>query len=411
MFTGIKAPTSPIILLFSAVVIYLGVFKLGVSLKSKYLYLFLGTMLMYLFIGTCSVLWDDSMVHKKISLYQDVYRRYVASFITIVAFYVGTKVLLREGENSSILKLLAPYFIFSILVVVFGHYFGLYDAFEFGKFDVKDENRSTGLYTNPNEAGVAANFAMVILIANFIRAKRKFVYIPFLGVAIVAVFMSFSKAAIIVMLLLFVVYLGWSLLYVRRNSFMNNIIFAIIGGIFFIGINYVILNFDELYGQLSSAQQFRVKGAMALMNGEINESTTSERSLLFERGIKLIKEKPFFGNGVSTFHRFNDGGVELGVHNTYLMLWGESGIFVLVLFVFTLLYMGVKGLVLGIPRFSFFIIGIMLVYILNVCGAGHTALSNRTSNAMIGITIALLGARKVRSVSYTGHNFKSIDIE
>ena len=396
MMSGIKAPTSPIILLFSTIIVYLGVFKLGISLKSKYLYLYLGTLFAYLFVGTCSVLWTNGiMVHEKVSLYDDVYRKYIASFITITAFYVGTKLLLKDQENSSILKLLAPYFIFSVLAVVLGSYLGLYDAFDFGKFDVHDENRSTGLYSNPNEAGVAANYTIVILIANFIRAKNKLFYIPFLGVAMLAAVMSFSKAAIIVMFLLFAVYLVWSLIYIRRNSFVNNFVFGIIAVLLFIVVNYLFINFDNIYNQLTVGQQLRVRSTIALANGEINEKTTSERSLLFERGMKLVKERPLIGNGVSSFHRLNDGGIELGVHNTYLMLLGEAGIFIFLLFVFTLLYIGFNGLILGIPRYSFFVIGIMLVYILNVCGSGHTGLSNRTSNAVMGITIAILGVRKI----------------
>ncbi len=67
----------------------------------------------------------------------------------------------------------------------------------------------------------------------------------------------------------------------------------------------------------------------------------SNRALLWKTGIGKIRESPIVGNGLYQLHSID--GLPLthldqpaGVHNTYLMLWGEAGVIPLALYLLTL---------------------------------------------------------------------------
>ena len=57
---------------------------------------------------------------------------------------------------------------------------------------------------------------------------------------------------------------------------------------------------------------------------------------LWSLGLSQISESPFFGHGITHLHRLEAApvcqrGTICGVHNSYLMLWGEAGIIPLIL--------------------------------------------------------------------------------
>ena len=68
----------------------------------------------------------------------------------------------------------------------------------------------------------------------------------------------------------------------------------------------------------------------------------SNRALLWKTGIGKIRESPIVGNGLHQLHSMEGMpfifhlGRPAGVHNTYLMLWGEAGVIPLALYLLTL---------------------------------------------------------------------------
>jgi O-antigen ligase len=74
-----------------------------------------------------------------------------------------------------------------------------------------------------------------------------------------------------------------------------------------------------------------------ILGGEIDTQTTSGRTLVWELGLTRILASLPWGNGLGSFH-FLEGGYRntlqewLGIHNTYLMVLGESGLIPFLLF-------------------------------------------------------------------------------
>jgi O-antigen ligase len=75
----------------------------------------------------------------------------------------------------------------------------------------------------------------------------------------------------------------------------------------------------------------------------------SDRFKYWLAGLKMIKEHPFFGNGVGTFmanfSKYLPGMNISYAHNCFLQIWVETGIFSLIsfmIFVISLVYRGVK---------------------------------------------------------------------
>lgn len=220
---------------------------------------------------------------------------------------------------------------------------------------VVGEERASGLFANPNEAAVVALYALVLTAA--FPARRPTVSVLQVGLAVAALILTFSKNGMLLMMVLAALYL------IHRRSL--GLTLAALGAVAFMYLlGWYVIEFD-VFG-FSDERRERIVDVMSLMSGEFNERTTTGRTNLWQFGLAKIGQTFPWGSGLGQFH-FLEGGVRnsveqwLGVHNTYLMVLGEAGLFPFIL---------------------------LIAFLVRLAG-GAFASTNRT--LLVGCTVILLG--------------------
>lgn len=197
--------------------------------------------------------------------------------------------------------------------------------------------RFSGVFWDANEAGLVGCLAVALGLALLERGSLSRVWALLLALALsaIAVLASFSRIAIVVLLLLLCCHL-FSRARVARLTVMA-IIFVIAG---------LALNMERLPLQPQQAQ--RVESLLRLGGFDferpvLQSAFECSRFHAWGQALPRALEAPLSGQGFGAF-RFvkksphcQEGGEFLGVHNLYLLLLGESGFFPLVLF---LLFLG-----------------------------------------------------------------------
>lgn len=330
-----------------------------------------------------------------------LYRAYISS---LVIFYSVYQYVYNKYNNEGykavekIIRISSYFLLFPLFLTIFGKQLGLTDAMVLLR-DYGD--RQIGIFSNPNIAGLHANFTLCICLYSIIsNRKGKLLWIALVPVSIYAAFLTLSKAAIICSLLLLAYFLVFLVLTFFKQRKSNRILSIATVAIFLFGSTYTYVNFYELASKMSYAQVSRLLDTIDLLSGKINSKTTSERSAIAELAFPKIKEHFLIGNGFGTFHRFIEHK-GLGVHNTGLIIIGEAGIIPSLLFLaFILAYfykaLSVQGLDNKFLASSLFIAFFFIAFL-----TSHNALEERMSNILLGITICLISFRKPNAVSYS----------
>lgn len=197
--------------------------------------------------------------------------------------------------------------------------------------------RFSGVFWDANEAGLVACLAVALGLALLGRGEvsRAWVLLLALALSAVAVLASFSRIALVVLLLLLCCHL-FSSARVARLTVM---------ALFFAGAGLA-LNVERLPLQPQQAQ--RVESLLSLDDFDVERHALQSafecsRFHAWRQALPRVLEAPLSGQGFGAF-RFvkksphcQEGGEFLGVHNLYLLLLGESGLIPLVLF---LLFLG-----------------------------------------------------------------------
>lgn len=384
MILGISAPFSPLILIISIGIIYISIFKLGARLHYIPYVLLMLFFVLYLYIGQISLLFDNSYLHTKTDL-TDLYRKYISTTIIITAYFTGYQAILIRDPSFNIIKHIAPFLIFTTSFIIITPLIGLQQAMDFSNKRLEGE-RNMGLFGNPNEAGAFANYTLALLLALVIVSKRKLLLTIAAFGAIYITLTTFSKAAFFVMVLILLYFIYFTLFDFKKNNFKTKAISTfIVVSIIFSSV-YVVNHLESIFKNLTHAQITRISLVMDLTSGKITEGTTSERDVLWGYALDIIPNRLLMGHGIGSFHRFNSGPKRLGVHNTYLMILGESGILPFVLFLAFLMILVLKYNV-KISEYRFFLIAFMLTFCLNELMTSHNTLGLRYNNALLGIIL------------------------
>ena len=188
------------------------------------------------------------------------------------------------------------------------------------------EGRLTGFFVNPNYASAIANYAVAIALSLLHRGRYRTLAGPAALLGSVAAFLTFSRTGIVALALVLVFFLGLSMsrLFFRRvfSGWLPAVIVLITGAFVLVIIN---LDYHSEYFTLDMAQRKRVNLGDSVVDFSV------DRLGLWSIGLSHIAESPFFGRGITHFHFLEYAfeckmGQACGVHNAYLMLWGEAGI-------------------------------------------------------------------------------------
>jgi O-antigen ligase len=254
------------------------------------------------------------------------------------------------------------------------------------------EERMGGFFANPNEAAMVAVFA-VVFVKEVPFSNRLLGWLA-LAVALIAVFLTFSKTGMTCA----IVYLAWSV--VRK---LNRFGVALLLPIVIVAILLVqdpegVLRYiaENPMLQLETAQQNRVFAIGDIFSGQINAETTTGRTDLWQLAASGAWEAFPWGNGLGSGHQIvgglfqNDGW--LGAHNTFLMIWYESGILPAILLIVAMVW-ALSNTLRNPSRHL--ILPILIVLLVDMM-VTHTALSTRYHNLIMALILGLLASERVR---------------
>ncbi len=190
--------------------------------------------------------------------------------------------------------------------------------------------RYSGLYINPNVAGFVCIFGYGLVWSlknNNLKLIGQFVF-SLMGL------LTFSRTFIIL-------WIAVNLLSIWIS--VKNVRIFVLG----IGLVFTMVIIDQVVGLNNP----RFEQLMAIVNNEevsTTEISEGSRTETWAKFYQDILEKPVFGNGYGTFLG-REGAHSAGVHNSYLLVLGESGIITFLLFVGYILFLLARSFTL-FPR-------------------------------------------------------------
>lgn len=181
-----------------------------------------------------------------------------------------------------------------------------------------DHGRASGFYFNANPAGLVCLFGYTLCYSLNRKGFRQFSQIVFT----LAGFVTFSRTFLLVWIII-------NLFSLKKD--IKNI------RIFVIGISAFVSLF--VLGELLNLGGKRFEAFKSVFTNERSSQSLDDdsRTGTWAMYYDSLMDNPIFGGGYSKFK--SDGLHSVGVHNTYLLIWGEAGIIPFMGFLIFILYM------------------------------------------------------------------------
>ena len=320
-------------------------------------------------------------------------RSYFYNFIITWACYKYTLFCIEENKLNWFLNWVNTFLIIGTFITIFAIPLGLYTLKYAETPRFLSISRMSGIYLDPNFAGFAANVTTIFSLASlFIPKSPKLLGILGVLIGFGGVIASFSKAGILLLILLVATtFFIYALMYRRVEKGTRRVtnvflLFTLYG--LFQFIIYIGLSFDSL----PKEQRERIMQIENIITGKADKSDTSNRANLVELGLSKIYERPILGTGYLSFTYLLDAGSKtgdnVGVHNTFLRIWGEGGILPFILFIGFWLYLFWQAAQLDALWQRLLVVSLASAFV--VYGATiHTFLEDNFIGAFIGIVIGL----------------------
>ncbi len=245
---------------------------------------------------------------------------------------------------------------------------------------IPSSDRKTGIFLHPGNAAMAALYCLILTV-NFPSKKTAIIVIQFL-IILLAIFLTFSKTGLLLLLPLSALYL------IHKRSFsylfLGMVVIVLVAFAF-----WYVTSYDPSI--LSHFQKLRLQQFMNILNGHIDESSTTHRSELWRLGLRKISLIFPWGSGHGTFHMLQGGvrdnvtGAWQGIHNTFLMILGEAGLATLIIFILFWISAIWNGSRSPYP-YNVLSIGFAIVLLGDMSGA-HATLTLRLLNLFIAFLI------------------------
>ncbi len=244
--------------------------------------------------------------------------------------------------------------------------------------------RMSGFFANPNEAAYAAAAGLALFMNQPYRSRVINVVVLFLCVG--AIILTFSKTGALICLVLLA--LG-ALRWIRGTFRVLLVATAAVAMLLLQDVSQLVLFLlDQDFVELNIDQQRRVIEFGALLSGELTASSTTGRSVLVQHALSEIVNRQPFGGGLGSMHHIEGGirqnDVWLGVHNTFLMVFGESGFVPGIMVVLVFFFIAWRILASGSLGWELSV----LVVIAAAFMANHDGLALRFLNIMLAMIIA-----------------------
>ncbi len=373
---GIRQFVSPVVLLL-CLILFIKISRLGMIPYFTPVTVFFLFIILYIVVGTMGALIYESFRHPRTVLYKNVeslVNCFIISF-TFFAYTIYAHITMRFERFLSTVFVLT--WIGSLCVLLFNTFGIQITSTELG-------DRGSGLFANPNEAGIVATINIVLGYFFIMRrSANNWIYFVGMGFSVIAVLLTLSKSALAMLLLIVFAALLWFGFNLRKIPFYQRRVFmSMYLVLFFLGC-MVYWNWSQYVSLLSYSQLVRLEQFIDLLSGQLNVDVTSQRNVLFAEAFSISSQHPITGVGLGNISRMK--GVGLGAHNTFLMVWGESGIFVAGIFVALIAYMLYRCLRFPNLENRFLHTGLMLILIFQSYMVTHNGFDFRISNALFGI--------------------------
>jgi len=239
--------------------------------------------------------------------YEDSFIILFIEYVKFLLYLFGLFISLRYiNQNTIILLLLAG----AITILLDSLFFRFNDFKGIGY--VSEYGRYSGFYLNPNIASVICMIGFVLTIIK--KDAWKILIIPFSVLG----FLTLSRAF----------FLGWFViisiyLFYNRKHLLKSFLF-------FVAIFYFLVTFSEKL----KLDSIRLQFLTGMFSGRIDSKTLNDdsRTDQWAKFYDRIIDSPFIGNGYSSFSKSFIDEKGQGVHNTFLLIFGESGFLPFLLF-------------------------------------------------------------------------------
>ena len=248
------------------------------------------------------------------------------------------------------------------------------------------QQRMGGFFGNPNEAAMVSVLAVALTLA--LPFRSKLIQIAALAMAGTAVFMTFSKTGMVCL----VIVLAWHLVRAARGIGLVILTLGMLAVILFLqdaeGILIAIVDSPML--DLDEHQRGRVLAVGQILSGQIDETTSTGRTYLWRLVIERALNDFPLGSGLGSAHHIIGGVLEhdawQGAHNTFLMIWSESGVLPLLLLIAAMGSAALSSLRYVRSRLELTCLFVLLVNMI----VSHMSLALRYHNVMLAIIFGLL---------------------
>ena len=243
-----------------------------------------------------------------------------------------------------------------------------------------------GFFANPNEAGFVSLLASAIVIG--LPYKRRLAQITALCLTLGSAILTFSKTAMTIAILLLV----WQFSrWLRGWAFVVVPVIACLAIVIVQDVDYVVEKINEqTFLELGGDQKRRVKALGGILSAKFDNETSTGRSELWRIGIERAWDRFPLGSGFGSFHSLvggiYEGGTWQGVHNSYIMVWGEAGLIAGLLIVATAI-----TLVSYSTRSLFSELALLFTFVLLISlMVGHSGLGLRFHNLGLSFVFGLI---------------------
>lgn len=383
LMLGVGQLFSPFLLLFCCLG-YFWSFKYRPKL-SVYIGVYILALSIYVFVGLFASVWHGN---ERINLSATIFFVYFTALFVILSVYLHVKMLGEKYEDYMLNTIL-------ILIIAGSSFIPFSDLINTSGQLVTTSGRGTGVFANPNEAGMVAATGFAAAMAANINPMLKRLAMAHLAFMVI---LTFSKTSLALVILLYFAHMG-----LKRNigkSFGYIMFFAVVG------YGSLVTFQDDIVGMFDPKQGARIGQVIGLITGEGDydeDELTSGRSELWEIGERKIAAHPIIGNGLGELHSMREArasvnsGKGQGVHNTYLLKIGDSGILAITSFVgfiiFSILSCYRYRLESPNVRFAFMY---FIVFAINAVSS-HGMELLRFHNFFLGACLAFLGIASAKA--------------
>lgn len=191
-------------------------------------------------------------------------------------------------------------------------------------FFPSDTGRLSGLYLNPNSAG----FVCIVGYSLSYAIQKKYLKLTAQIIFTFVGLLTFSRTFILLWILVNFLSLFVSI----KNARIFIIGFCVIAAL---------VAFSETLGLSGSIRMNQLNDAI---NGKakVNELNDDSRTDTWAQYYFTISNNPIWGSGIGAL-RSDEEHDQQGVHNTYLLVWGEAGLLAFIIFASTFISLTYRG--------------------------------------------------------------------